>query len=267
MNIYIYEFKKYLKSIIVWSISIATLIHMFMSFYPTFGEDAQLMDKIMSNYPKELLNAFGMNGNLQLSTVPGYLVFVYVFVQLLLAMQASNYGFGFLSVEERELTADFLLSKPVSRNVILATKFLSAFTALTMVNFITWISVFSAVWIFSNGKPYESSAIVLLLISNFAFQLIFMSIGMIISVALKKIRSVLSFSMAISFGLYMVNAVAGTIDSKLLGYVSPFYHFEPGYILEHNSLNWSAAIISLIATVLAMVGTYILYNRRDIHSL
>ena len=52
--------------------------------------------------------------NLDMSSVLGFFSFVFLFCQICLAIQAANYGFSLVSVEERELTADFLLAKPVA---------------------------------------------------------------------------------------------------------------------------------------------------------
>ncbi len=267
MNIYIYESKTYVRSILIWSLSIIGLLIIFMSFYPTFGSNVAFMDKMLENYPEELLHAFGMASGLSLATVPGFLVFVYTFIQLCLAIQACNYGFSFLSVEERELTADFLMSKPVSRNKILLTKFLAAYTALLVTNAATWGGTILSLELFNDGKPYEIKDIILLLLSNFYFQLVFMTFSMLVSVSLKKVRSVLSFSVAVAFGTYMLNAVASILDSDTLGIISPFYHFEPGYILGNGAYHWSVALISIAVILLSIVGTYILYNKRNIHSL
>ncbi len=267
MNIYIYEAKSYLKSVLAWSLTIIALLIIFMSFYPTFGSNVALMDKMLENYPQELLNAFGMASGLSLATVPGFLVFVYTFIQLCLAIQACNYGFSFLSVEERELTADFLMSKPVSRNRVLMTKFLAAYTALFITNVATWFGTILSLQLFNDGKPYEMKEVILLLLSNFYFQLVFMTFSMLISVSLKKVRSVLSFSVAVAFGTYMLNAVAGILDSNTLGIISPFYHFEPGYILGNGELHWSVVLISIGLILVSVVGTYFLFNRRNIHSL
>ena len=124
MNIFTYELKMYRNSIIIWSISIAGLLVLFMGIYPSMAADAALMDMILENYPEAMLKAFGMAGSLSLSSVLGYFTFTFAFVQLCLAMQSSYYGFHFLSVEERELTADFLMSKPVSRRRIIISKFI-----------------------------------------------------------------------------------------------------------------------------------------------
>lgn len=267
MNIYKFELKMYSRSIISWGSAIFVTSVMFMAFFPTFGADTELIELMLANYPEEILSAFGMNTGLSLSTIVGYQVFVFAFIQLFLAIQAANYGFSFLSVEERELTADFLMSKPISRQRILASKFLAAFTALTVINAITWVSTFVGIELFKGDKEYEATNIIIFLSTIILFQLFFMCFSMLISVSVKKVRSVLSFSMALAFGMYVLNSVRAIVDGNILGVFTPFYHFEPGYILEHGSYNIRFAMISIAIIIVSMVMSYFLYIRRDIHSL
>lgn len=267
MNIFKYELKMYSKSIIIWSLSIVALILMFMSFYPSLASDAAMMDKLLENYPEELLKAFGMDSGMSLSTVLGYFSFTFVFVQLCVAIQSSNYGFHFLSVEERELTADFLMSKPVSRTQIIVSKFLAAFTSLTITNIIIWLGSFGSVILFSDGCDYNVKYLTMLLLTIIIFQLFFLSLGMIISMSVRKVRSVLSYSMAVSFGLYVLNAMRNIFGGEILGVISPFYHFEPAYILKHGEYNMVLLLINVCFIIVSMVASYILYLKRNIHSL
>ncbi len=94
---------------------------------------------------------------MDLATVLGFYSFVFMFVQLCLAIQASNYGFGLVSIEESELTADFLLSKPVSRAQVLTSKLLAALTSLTITNLVVWVSSFAAISLFRGEHEYESA--------------------------------------------------------------------------------------------------------------
>ena len=87
------------------------------------------MNEMLAKFPPELKAAFGLDG-MDLSTVLGFYSLVFLFVQLCLAIQAGNYGFGLVSIEESELTADFLLSKPVSRAQVLTSKLLAALSSL-----------------------------------------------------------------------------------------------------------------------------------------
>lgn len=267
MNIFMYELKTYRKSIAIWSLSILALFLMFMAFYPTMASDAALLDLMLENYPEELLKAFGMGGSLSLSSVFGYFAFTYAFVQICLAIQSSNYGFHFLSVEERELTADFLMSKPVSRTRIIVSKFFAAFTSLTITNVFVWLGSFGSILLFRDGHEYETKNLIMLLLTTTLFQLFFLSVGMIVSVSVKKVRSVLSYSMALSFGLYILNTLRSIIGGKILGILSPFYHFEPGYILENGEYNMAMVLISVCVIIISIAASYFLYLKRNIHSI
>ncbi len=267
MNIFRYEFKMYFKSIVIWSVSIAAIAFMMMSFFPTFGSDVGLMEKIIENYPEEMLKAFGMSGGLSLSSVLGYLVFTFAFVQLCFAIQAANYGFSILSIEEREFTADFLMSKPVSRVTILSAKFLAALLALIITDIIACVSIVISIELFKNGQSYDQNHLWVMLSSIIFFQLFYLSIGMVVSVLMKRIRSVLSFSLGISFGTYILTAIGAIVGGNTLSYFSPFSHFEAGYILEFGKYNMKLVPISFIIIAVSLVATYVLYPKRDIHSL
>lgn len=267
MNIYKFEFKVYLKSAITWSMAMVILIYFFMVIFPAFSEDTEMMDLIMQNYPEEMLKAFGMNTGLALSSLPGYLVFMFPFVQLCLAMQSANYGFSMLSIEERELTADFLMTKPVSRTRIFVSKLVAAITALTIVQASVWVGTFSAIELFGNNKTYDAKNILMFLSTILLFQLFFVGIGMLISVSVRKIRSVLSYSMAMAFGLYILNAMKNIIGGNTLGLISPFYYYEPGHIIEHGQFDTTYYILGILIVIFSVVISYLLYMRRNIHSV
>ncbi len=266
-NVFKYEFKMYAKSILIWVASIVLLLVSFMAFFPAFSTDATLLDKMLENYPPELLKAFGMGGTLSLATVLGYFAFIFTFLQLCLAVQAANYGFSILSVEEREFTADYLMSKPVSRQQILIAKFSAALCALTLTNASAWIGSFLAITLFQDGKSYEVDKLILLLATIVLFQLFFLTVGMVISVMVRRIRNVLSFSLGLAFGTYILNTVRAIVGGETLGYFSPFYHFDPAVILEKGNLNIPMVSISVSVVILSIIATFALYSRRDINSL
>ncbi len=265
MNIYTREVKNKLKSALLWSVSIFLLILMFMSFYPSISKDASMLVLVMENYPEEMLKAFGMIG-VDLGTVAGYFTMSMLFTQICLAIQASNYGFSILSVEERELTADFLLTKPVKRSKIFFSKLLSAITALVITNASVWGSTFLWIEAFRNGKEYDPALFVKLLSVLILFQLFFLGVGMVISVSVKKIRSVLSFSMALAFGLYIISTIGSIIGENTLGYITPFKYFEPNTLIINGKYDPVMIYICVVVIIVSMLSSFILYSRRNIHS-
>ncbi|MBN2853730.1 MAG: ABC transporter permease subunit [Clostridia bacterium] len=265
MIIFKQEFKSNFKSCMIWSFSVSILILMFMSFYTSFSKNAEAFNMIMANYPKAMLEAFGMSG-VNLSEVAGYFTFTFLFVQICLAIQASNYGFAVLSLEERERTADFLMVKPVKRISIITSKLLAAVSILTITNIVVWISTFAFVELFRDGKTYDINIFLKMLSCIILFQLFFLAVGMVISVSVKKIGSVLSYSMSLSFGLYIVSAFGSIIGEKKLAYITPFKYFEMNYLVING--HYDRFMIFLCAGIItvSLVASYILYIKRNIHS-
>ena len=263
MNIFRHEFKMHLRSVITWSVAVAALILVYTSLFSSFAKDAELLNVMMANFPEQLLTAFGLNG-VDLSTVLGYFSFVFLFAQICLAIQAANYGFALVSIEEREWTADFLLAKPVGRTQILTSKLLAALSGLTITNLVVWISSFGFINLFKGDAMYETNSLLLLLLSIVVFQLFFLSVGLVISLLVKRIRSVMPYSMGLGFGMYVLSVFGDMLGTSVLEKLTPFKHFEPNYIIQHGAYDLPLVLISTSVIVISLVGSYVLYTKRDI---
>ncbi len=266
MNIYVHEFKTNFRSAITWSISLSLLIFIMMSIYPGFVGDAEILNETLSKFPQEFLMAFGMDG-VDMSTVLGFFGLAILFCQICVAIQAANYGFSLVSVEERELTADFLLAKPVGRPHILTSKLLAALTCLAITNTVAWISSFVFINAYRDGRPYETGTLVLLLLTLVFLQLFFLTVGMFISLIPRKIRSVTPFSMGLVFGLYIINAFGSMIGEDKLTYITPFKHFDANDIVKNAAYDLPLVLISVALIVICVAGSYMLYSRRNIASV
>jgi len=254
-----------IKSVAIWSAAVVALIFIFLSIFPSFAKDADLLNEAMSSFPKELLMAFGM-ADIDMSTVLGFYALAFGFVQLCLAVQAANYGFSILSVEERDLTADFLLAKPVGRNRILTSKLLAALTGLAITNVAVWAGTFVGLVAFNSGRSWEIEPLLLLLSGMAVFQLFFLTVGMLISLLVKRVRSVIPFSMALAFGMYVLNAFAGMLGDVKLELITPFKHFDPNYVINNSAYDVPLVLISVSASAISIVGSYLLYARKDMRS-
>ncbi len=265
MNIYKHEFGMYIRSVITWSLSIFALLFLFLSLFSSFSASAALLNETLSKFPPELLMAFGMN-DMDLSSVLGFYGIVFLICQICLSIQAANYGFGLVSVEERDMTADFLLAKPVGRPKILTSKFLAALTGLTITNAVIWISSFLLLNLYRAGKSFDLRTLILLLASIVIFQLFFLTVGVLISLLVRRVRSVTPFSMALAFGMYVLSAFGGMLGGDSLDIITPFKHFEPNYIIRNGAYDLPLVMISVVAIIVSIVASYLLYSRRNIAS-
>jgi len=218
---------------------------------------------MMENFPQELRAAFGMD-NINLATVLGFYSFIFLFAQLCLAIQAGNYGFGLVSIEESELTADFLLTKPVSRTQVLTSKLLAALTSLTITNLVVWVCSFAALTLLRGEREYEPRILLLLLASIVVFQLFFLSVGLIISLLVKRVRSVTPYALGLGFGAYVLSAFSGVFGDVALELITPFKHFDAAYIVQQGAFDIPLVLLNISVTIISLALSYWVYIRRDI---
>jgi ABC-2 type transport system permease protein len=265
-NIFGHEFRIRLKSVLIWSLSLTALIFFFFSIFPSFVEQAELTRQLLAKFPPVMLEAFGMN-KMDLSTLLGFYSLVFVFIQLCLAIQAGNFGFGLVSIEENELTADFLLTKPVSRPMVLTSKLLAALSSLLLTDLLVGGVSLVAIGLFNAGRTYEAGTMALVLLSMPIFQLFFLSVGLVVSLLVKRVRSVTPWSLGLAFGTYVLNAFSGVFGDVKLEYLTPFKHFDPVSVVNNAAYDTPLVLINVGITVLALVASYWLYVRRDIHAV
>lgn len=262
-NIFQHEFRMHARSVATWSAAVVALMLVYLSLFSSFSQQAELLNEMMANFPQELLLAFGLTG-VNLATVLGYFGFVFLFVQICLAIQAANYGFSLVSVEEREWTADFLLAKPVGRSRILTSKLLAALSSLLITDIVFWVASLLFINLFKGDATYEARPLLLLLLSIVPFQLFFLAVGLVVSLMVKRIRSVTPYAMALGFGMYVLSVFGDLLGESVLEKLTPFKHFNPYYITQNSAYDLSLAWISIVVIVISLIGSYVLYTRRDI---
>ena len=264
-NIYLHELRIRWRSVLTWLGGLLGLHLLYLPFFPAFADQAEMVNDLMANFPPEFLQAFGMNG-VDLATVLGFYSLVFTFVQLSLAIQSANYGFGLLSVEEAERTADFLMTRPVSRQRIWASKVLAALSSLLATQVGVWVIAFVTVPAFAGGRDWDAALLAKLLFSLLPFQLVFFSIGLAVSMLVRRIRSVTPYGLGLGFGMYVLNAFGGMLGETKLEWLTPFKHFDPPDIINsgtYSNLVW----LSVTAAAVGLVIAWMRYLRRDIPSV
>ena len=262
-NIYWHELRRKAHSVLYWSLGIVALNLLYMSIYPGFASQATELRELMKNFPPELMEAFGLN-QVDFAQMLGFYSMIFLMTQIILAIQAGNYGVGLVSAEESERTADFLLAMPVSRWQILNSKLLASLTALLVTQVATWASAFGFIALFHGNHPYDAGVLALILFSTVPFQLFFLSVGLAISQMVRMVRSVTPYSLGLGLGMYTLGAFGNMAGEVKLEWITPFKHFDAAYIVRHHHYDTRLLLLDVIITVAALAFGYWRYLRRDI---
>jgi ABC-2 type transport system permease protein len=262
MNILLHELRVYRKSTIIWTISLIAIAALFMSFFPSFTKDTEEFRKLLEGYPAALREAFGINLD-NFFSILGFYCYGLSFVTLCGAIQAMNLGTSIISKEVREKTADFLLTKPVTRAAVLTNKLLAALLSIIVTNIFYIIAATLFAYQVAT-EEFDVGIFLLLSLTVLFTQLIFLGIGFIVSVIFQKIKSVLTVSLATVFAFYFLGMFS---SNDMKRYLSPFKYFDTAYIMEKSSYEASFMITGAVFLITAIGVSYFIYASKDIHSV
>lgn len=265
MNILVHELRAYRKSTIVWTISLIAIAALFMSFFPSFTKDTEEFRKLLEGYPAALREAFGINLDTFFSIL-GFYCYGLSFVTLCGAIQAMNLGTSIVSKEVREKTADFLFTKPVTRTAVLTNKLLAVLISIVITN-IFYIAAATLLACQVAAEDFDVGIFVLLSLTVLLTQLIFLGIGIIVSVIFQKIKSVLTVSLATVFAFYFLGMFSSTSGDEVKRYLSPFKYFDTAYIMEQSKYEASFLITGAGFIIIAIGISYFIFAKKDIHTV
>lgn len=260
MNIFKYEVLKRLGTTLIWIVSLGLFIYVTFAFFESF-QGSSFTD-LLEGFPDAFKKAFGLEQDL--STILGYFSFLAIYLFLSGAIFSSNLGLNAVSVEERDLTADFLISKPVTRNRIVTAKMLAGLVHLLLFNVAMGLICYAGIESFRGDQEYSMQAFLLIMGGLFIFQLLFYAVGFILSVLMKRMDSPLPFSLGLSIGLYVLYSFDAVLQDTPIKYIVPYDYFNPGDIITNEAFQTTGLVISIGVIMLSVAAGYVLYNRRDI---
>ncbi|AST57136.1 ABC transporter permease [Thermoanaerobacterium thermosaccharolyticum] len=265
MNVFLHELKFYRKSTIVWSISMAALIIFFLSMYPSFSSSASLVKKVLEGYPEPIRKAFGISID-DITKFLGFYSYVFSFVVLGGAIQSMNYGISTISKEIKLKTADFLMTKPIPRNEILTFKLLASLTSIVITDIIYLVTAYITAESVTK-ESFDIRLFFMISVTLFFVEIIFMSIGVLISAVVGKIKSTISLSLGVVFTFYIIGMLQATLNDKAMKYITPFKYFDTEYIIKNSSYDITFVIISILIVLISIFLSYAVFLKRDIHAV
>lgn len=267
-NIYTKELKRYRNSFIGWSISIIVFILLGMAFYPLLmqGDMLKQITAFFENpYMKNIMTAFGTSLDMMTNVLGFYSTRNAMFIMLLGSFYSILLAGKILAREEREKTAEFLLTKPVTRLEVVRSKLAVYLTYLLLLNIVMLIIGFISLEIFKGDSQYSLEAFFILWFYSFLLMLTFGAIGLFLSLLIKRGRPITNLSIGIIVGGYFIDVLSRvTLSADKIGYLSPFKFVDARVLRSDYSLaDWRVIYFLGISLVLITL-TFVLYNKKDI---
>ena len=254
------ELRRGAKALILWTVVIGFLLGICILIYPemesqmneisgmfsemgsfsaAFGMDRVNFGEFMGIFAVECGNVLGLGG----------------------ALFGALLGIGALAGEEKEGTAEFLLTHPVSRRSVLLQKLGAVLLQILILNgAVLGISLVSALLV---GEAPEGKTFVLLFLAYLILQMEIASTCFGISAFLS--RGGQGLGLGIAALAYFLNIIANlTEDAGFLKYITPFGYAEGADIVAEGSLNSGYLAAGIALALLGIGAAFVWYQRKDI---
>ncbi len=264
MNIYLHELRCYRKNTLLWIVSLGAGSALLFWMFPTFAQNIAPIQQMLANFPPVIQAAFGLSVE-SIGSVTGFYAFVITFLTVCGAVQAMYLGLSVTTKEHTGKTADFLLTKPRTRASVLTAKLLATFTCVAVTGAV-YAAATAAAAAAVSPVPVDYPRFLLMSLSFFFIQVIFLAMGFCVGTAVPKIRSVLPLALSTVFGFFLVGMAAAALEREDLYYLSPFKYFDTLRVLQKSSYQTSFLVTGAALTALCVLAGYAVYTRRDVHA-
>lgn len=264
MNIFFKELKSHRKSLIIWSLALVLYVAMAMVKYDATVSVGDSMTALIEALPKILQSMFGM-GFFDINSPIGFFAATFLYLMILGAIHGAMLGANILSSEERDKTSEFLMVKPVTRNMIVLSKMCASLVIIIIFNIVVALS--SIFIVNGYGKDGETFTyeVLALMVGFFVIELIFFFIGFFLSTVLKRSKFAPSLVTSILLTTFMMSVLAEMFDAvKWFKYFSPFSYFDPKVLLGYVDPNPIQIGIGVLSIFVLGYLSFVFYNKRDL---
>lgn len=260
MTLVKHELRQGRTAFLIWTAAIGFLLSVCIFLFPEMKGQMDSVNDVFASMGS-FTAAFGMD-RLNFGTLTGfYAVECGNVLGLGGAFYAALCAVGILSKEEKERTADFLLTHPVSRTRIITEKLIAVLIQITAMNIIIYaLSVGS---IAAVGEEIPRKEISLLHIAYYLLQLELAGICFGISAFLH--RGSVGIGLGIAAVMYFLNLIANISETaEFLKYITPFGYCEGADIVSSGNLDGAKLAVGAVIGISGIVIAYLKYTKKDI---
>ncbi|MDD2180990.1 MAG: ABC transporter permease subunit [Bacilli bacterium] len=258
------ELKINKKSLIIWTSIILVLFFIAYITYSSMmgGETSKALNEMLAIMPEEMLKMFNMD-IVDIDTMFGWFKTEgYTFIVIFTCLYSAILGSNILLKEESDKTIDFLHSKPITRNNIVTSKIQCGLINIAIM--FTVITVFNIIGM-AISNNLQIKLLLMLSVAPIFSAIPFFFIGIFISTFYKKTTKTNGIGIGLVLVSYFIQIISAiSSDVEFIKYTSIFTLSDSRDIILNNSLNFVYIIISIVITIITIVGIYKRYNNKEL---
>lgn len=259
-TLFVFQLKTNIKSISIWSAVLFGIMSMYMFFFSTMQEMAQVKFEML---PKEYLQLMGVEDISQMSNYVTFFGMIFNILIIIISIYAVTLGVQTLRKEEQNKTIEYLYSLAVTRKQIFYAKVLMSLIAVLIVVLSTSLAGIIFGFLVGDDTFILTDMVKIIKITG-TVPFIFLSIGLAISSIGGKYSSN-GLGSGIVMLSYMLGYLAKILEDKgkFLKYFSPFELLSPANALNLSNETYISFITIVLFTLILIYLSSVAYKSRD----
>ena len=260
MTVFKLELRQGKTALIVWTAAIGFLLAVCIFLFPEMKGEMDTLTSVFASMGS-FTAAFGMD-RLSFGELSGfYAIECGNILGLGGAFFAALTAVNVLAKEEKDRTAEFLLTHPVSRGRVLAEKLCAVLAQITAMNAVLLALSLGCMAAIGEDIPWRT--VLLLHLGYFLLQTELAGVCFGISAFIR--RSGPGIGLGLAAAMYFLNLISNLSSSaEFLRYVTPFAYCEGADIISSGELDTALVLLGLGYAVAAAAAGCLHYTRKDI---
>lgn len=248
------------KMLLIW-LGIVLILCGFAYFeYLSLKDSLDELTGLILDFPKILRVMFGVSGDL--TSALGWYGCMYYWVAMLTNSYAIYLGVSCVAKERVRGTAEYLFTKPVSRDKVVCAKVVSCICNLfVLAAFSGLCNYFTA--ILPLGGLEQKGAVLTTTMGLFLTEVILFALALLVSAFMKSYQQTVRLGAGILLGFYGISIAAEYLEVSALYYLTPLKYFDV-YEVAKEGFHISFLLAAIIIVLGSIVAAQKIWMNREV---
>ncbi|HEY5527405.1 MAG TPA: ABC transporter permease subunit [Candidatus Anoxymicrobiaceae bacterium] len=254
------------RATVIYAVGILGYMLMVTAVYPTYKKMLTEKADLLKNYPKGLLQLFGVK-NINASSFTNYITlellgFIWVIIMVAFVVAFAR---NMISGELKDGTLELLMSQPVPRWKILTSEGMAMLAGIVglVVTTVLGVIVFGSAFASSGGVNYAGLAAFIPV--GICLATAIAGYSVLFTVLIKDPRRVIMASVGLTLYFYLIHFAAGY--SKIvdkIDWFGIFHYYDPFTVIERGTVPAKSVLVLLAFTAVGFGAAIWAFQHKDI---
>ncbi len=251
------------RGLLAWTTGLILITAVELWVYPSIRDTGDGMEALVEGFPEAMQEMFSLS---DMTSGAGFLKveMFSIIVPLVFIAVGASWGAGGTADEEEKGTADLLLTLPVSRLAVLATKGIATILVLVGLTVVLALTLIIGAGMVDLGV--EASSLVAACVMSGLLGVLYAGLGFAVGAATGRRGVAMGAAFTLAIAGFLLYSLAPLVESfDAINPVNPFQWALGGDPLV-NGIDVGYAVSLLLLSALLFAGAVLAFRRRDIRA-